>query len=103
MQDTKKQLEKFQRFANKLILFGTKYRFILLFIILGTAVGFALVRTRSYLDIPRNETRFSEETLQINYKQIDLEALATFDAAEQDRQIEVGSKFNPDRNNPFID
>lgn len=103
MEDMKKYNDKIKRSLTGLVELCTKHRFILLFIILGTAVGFALIRTSEYIDVPRNETRFVEEKLKIKYKQIDLEALASFDAAQQDEQIEVGSQFNPNRNNPFVD
>ena len=103
MEDMKNYNEKIKRTLTRLVELCTKHRFILLFMILGTAVGFALIRTSEYIDVPRNETRFVEEKLKIKYKQIDLEALASFDAAQQDEQIEVGSQFNPNRNNPFVD
>ena len=103
MEDMKKYSLKLQHTASQIVQLCTKHRFILLFMILGTAVGFALIRTSSYIDVPRNEARFIEEKLKIKYKQIDLESLASFDAAQQDEQIEVGSQFNPNRNNPFVD
>lgn len=95
--------EKIKPVASKIITAVAKHRFVLLFFILGTAIGFALLRTQSYLDIPRNEQRFSDETLLIKYKKIDEETLNTFKSTTNDAGIDVGSQFEPDRNNPFAD
>ena len=96
-------LNKIKPSVNSLILQATRHRFVLLFVILGAAIGFALIRTQSYLDIPRNEQRYSDETLLIKYKKIDEETLNTFRATQNDSGISVGSQFDPNRNNPFTD
>jgi hypothetical protein len=103
MDDIKSKFGKIKVFGNSGAGILTKHRFILLFIILGTAIAFALVKTQSFIDIPRNEERYAEETLSIKYKQIDEETLARFAPTQDDKQVEVNSQFDPTRNNPFTD
>jgi len=79
----------------------TKHRFILVIIIVGIALSFALIKTRSFINIYRNEDRYAEENLKINYKQIDKEILSKFQAESKDSKIEVNSNFNPNRQSPF--
>jgi hypothetical protein len=69
--------------------------------ILGAAIGLALLKTRSYLSVPRNEVRYSEEAAAIQYKSIDEKTLKEFEAAGSDKDIEVGSQFDPTRRDPF--
>ena len=78
-----------------------KHRFVIMVVIVGAAIAFSLVRTRSFLDIPRNEARYTEEVSLINYKEIDQEILEEFKAAELDGNVEVNSNLAPDRSNPF--
>jgi hypothetical protein len=81
----------------------TKYRFTILFVILGGALGFALLSTQSFINVPRDEQRYSDETLKIKYKRIDEEALNSFRQQQQDQNIEVNSNFDPTRSNPFTE
>ena len=99
----KSKLGKIKVIGSSGALSITRHRFILLFIILGTAIAFALIKTQSFIDIPRNEERYSEETLKIKYKQIDEETLALFAPTQDDKPVEVNSQFDPTRNNPFTD
>lgn len=103
MDDMKSKLGKIKVIGSSGALSITRHRFILLFIILGTAIAFALIKTQSFIDIPRNEERYSEETLKIKYKQIDEETLALFAPTQDDKPVEVNSQFDPTRNNPFTD
>lgn len=82
---------------------ATKYRFTLLVLILGMAIGFALLRTQSFIDTPRNEKKYAEETAKIQYKTINKDTLKKFEQAQQDKDIDVGSQFDPDRVNPFTE
>ena len=101
MNDIRNYEAKLRKIADKALVMGTKYKFTLLFIILGAAVGFALLRTSTFLDIPRNETRYTEESARIRYRQIDQKVLDKFKEAQQDANVEVGSQFDPNRTNPF--
>lgn len=103
MENLKSKLSKIKVFGSLGATNITKHRFIMIFIILGTAVAFALVKTQSFIDIPRNEARYVEETLKIKYKQIDEETLAQFAPTQDDKPVEVNSQFDPTRNNPFTD
>jgi hypothetical protein len=101
MEDVKKYENKVKKIAISIADIATAHRFTLLFIILGAAIAFALLRTSSFIDIPRNEERYTTEALSISYKQIDEEVLNKFKEAGQDVSVEVGSQFDPDRTNPF--
>jgi hypothetical protein len=101
MNEIQKYEIKLRKIADKALILGTTYKFTLLFVILGTAVGFALLRTSTFLDIPRNETRYTEESARIKYKQIDQKVLEKFEEAQEDANVEVGSQFDPNRTNPF--
>jgi len=103
MEDIKAKFRKLKVAGSGGIVSITKHRFILLFMILGTAIAFALIKTQSFIDIPRNEERYAEETLKIKYKQIDEATLALFAPTQDDKQVEVNSQFDPTRNNPFTD
>ena len=89
--------------ADRIVSMITVHRFVLLFIILGAALVFALLETRRYIDIPRNETLYQEEITKINYKRIDKELLDSFDDARNDQAVEVDTQFTPDRTNPFTE
>ena len=95
--------EKPKNYASSATETATKHRIIFLFIILGAAISFALIRTQSYLNIGRNQTRYDEETAQIRYQKIDEEKLQAYEQEQQDKQIEVSSQFDPNRDNPFTD
>ena len=113
MKDTKSSMKKpkqkiapkeqLSKLAQKALSAAIKYRFTVLFVILCTAVALALFRTKSFIDIPRNEIRYSDEYVKINYKSIDQKTLAKFKQAQEDQNTQVGSQFDPTRSNPFIE
>lgn len=102
-ESTQKHTEQLKKRFSSIITTVTKRRFILIFVILGAAISFALLRTQSYIDIPRNESRFNEGILTIKYKEIDAETLKSFQEKLDDQSVEVDAQFDPDRENPFID
>jgi hypothetical protein len=99
----KKYTDKLQATGLSLTKTATSHRFVLLFIILGAAIAFALIRTGSYLSISRDQARYEQEKQAIQYQQIDKETLEKFRTENQDKDIQVDSNFDPDRNNPFTD
>ncbi len=101
MNDIKTSLEHAKRIGTKVVDYASRHRIIVMFALVGVAVSFALIKTRSFIDIPRNEARYSEEQLKIHYEVINEQTLSEFKSADQDQSIEVNSKFNPNRSNPF--
>lgn len=83
--------------------FAASHRFTALFIVMGLAVSFALLRSSTYLDIDRNEIRYSDEAVKINYKSIDEDILDEFSQASKDQTIQIDPQFDPNRDNPFSD
>jgi hypothetical protein len=103
MKEPKIQTEQMKKTAFAIIASLTKHRFVLIFVILGAAISFALLRTQNYIDIPRNETRYNEGVLTINYKEIDTETIKSFQEKIDDGNVSVDSQYDPDRDNPFIE
>ncbi len=103
MNDLKDKIQPAIQKALSLASLATAHRFTVLMMIIGIAVSFALIRTRTFLDIPRNETRYSDERAKINYKSIDEDVLNEFKQAADDQTIEINSQFEPERDNPFSD
>lgn len=101
MKDLKTSIDQFKKPAAKFLLTASRHRVILMLLVIGVAVSFALIKTRSFIDIPRNETRYSDEKLKIHFNSINQQTLSEFKAAEQDTSVEVNSKFNPNRSDPF--
>jgi hypothetical protein len=94
-------LQKYKDTFSRYSRLAFQHRTFIVFVIIGSAITFALLRTRNFIDIPRNETTYNEARLQIKYKSIDEELLGSFSQAESDQSVEVDSQFNPDREDPF--
>lgn len=101
MRDAKNTLESFKKLSTKLIDTASRHRVILMILLVGAAVSFALIKTRSFIDVPRNEAKYSEEKLKIRYSGIDQQTLQDFTSAQQDKAVEVNPQFEPNRSNPF--
>jgi len=103
MSDKKSPQESLKKLSVAVVDFLTNHRFVLVIVIVGIALSFALIKTRSAINVTRNEDRYNEEVLKINYKQIDSETLESFRLADEDRKVEVNSNFDPTRQNPFTE
>ena len=86
---TTSSIEKIRAFLPVAIDKITKFRFTILFVILGAALAFALLKTLSYNNIARNEQRYSDESLRIKYKAINDESLNSFSQEQLDREVQV--------------
>lgn len=102
MKDIKNLVEKIKKNAISAVDYATSHRILLLFIILGFAIGFALYKTGTYIDVERDNQRYTEETAKIKYNKIDKNILDSFSNKQTDSNVEVNSKYDPNRNNPFI-
>jgi len=101
MKDMKESFEHFKKNAVKVLAVASRHRIILMILVVGIAVSFALVKTRSFIDIPRNETKYNEEKQKIHYDSIDQQTLKDFQTEQQDQNIQVSPRFEPNRNDPF--
>jgi len=101
MKDMKDSLQKAKKLSIRLLDVASRHRVILMAILVGIAVSFALVKTRSFIDIPRNEAKFTDEKLKIHYDSIDQQTLNDFKSAQQDTNVQVNPQFEPNRSNPF--
>ncbi|MCA9346472.1 hypothetical protein KC960_03195 [Candidatus Saccharibacteria bacterium] len=102
MKDLQKYLDKLKKFADSSIEFVANYRVLILFMILGLAVGFALYRTGTFINISRDEQRYTEETARIKYSKIDEKIIESFSDKKTDKNVEVNSQYDPTRSNPFV-
>lgn len=64
---------------------------------------YTLVQATSFLNPERNEDRYTEESLKVNYATIDEEIVEEISKTLADEDINVDSDFVPGRNNPFAE
>lgn len=64
---------------------------------------YTLIQASSFLSPERNENRYTEESLKVNYATIDEEVVDEISKTLQDEDINVDSNFVPGRNNPFAE
>jgi len=104
MSDQSEQLTTSAKdFAEKATDFFAKHRFTIVFIIASSVVLLALVQSRSYLNPVRNEARYEEGKLKINYATIDQDIVEELSNTLNDKNIEVSPSLVPGRNNPFAE
>ena len=98
LQDT---LDKASDFGHKFANFTAKHRIVIIFLIASSAIMLALLQSRTYLNPERDEARYEEERVLINYSTVDQEIVDKLSATLEDQDINVDSNFVPNRNNPF--
>lgn len=88
---------------SRLITFTSLHRLIIVFVIVGLALSFALLRTRSFLNPERNEARYNDEKLKINYKSVDYEIVNKLKETQQDSSVTVEKNLQQGRTDPFTE
>lgn len=96
-------LESTKKQGEKIIGVIIKYRLTVVIMIAAASVMAALVQSGTYLNPPRNEERYSEEKVKINYSSIDEKIVEKLSKTQQDASIEVNENLVPSRNNPFAE
>lgn len=94
-------LDRLSQFTTKFGQFTTKHRIVIIFMIASGAALLALMQSRTYLNPERNEARYDEQRLQINYSSIDQKVVEKLSATLEDKDITVDQNLVPNRNNPF--
>ena len=74
---------------------------ILVCVVGGLAIGFSLIRARSYLNPPRNDDRYNDATSKLNYSKIDQTVLGRLKQTQNDKENQIGQSLAPNRSNPF--
>lgn len=74
---------------------------VIMFVIAGGTIGFALVRARSYLNPVRDESRYTEASAKNNYSKIDYTLVNKLEASLDRAPIDVTQSLAPNRKNPF--
>jgi fumarate reductase subunit C len=98
-----KELDKIKNSSTKYIDFIYKNQVFIVLVVCSAVLIFALLQSRTYLNPERNEVRYEEERLKINYSTIDEEIVNEIRATLDDKNITVDSNFVPDRRNPFAE
>jgi hypothetical protein len=86
---------------SKITSFASRRKFLTVFIIASAAVLAALLKSQAYINPTRNEARYEEEKLKINYSTIDQEIVSKLSKTQEDKNIEVDPQLVPNRSNPF--
>ncbi len=74
---------------------------VIMFLIAGGSIGFALVRARSYLNPARDEERFTAATSKNKYSKIDYTLVNKLELSLNRAPIDVSQSLAPNRKNPF--
>ena len=74
---------------------------LIMFLLAGVTIGFALVRARGYLNPTRDEAAYTNATSHNNYSKIDYKLVNKLEASLNRAPINVGQSLSPNRSNPF--
>lgn len=88
-------------YVNGLVGFVRAHGILIMFLIAGGAIGFALLRSQAYLNPPRDEAKYQELSAGVNYSKIDYTLVKKLESALNDTDVTVTQKLAPNRNNPF--
>jgi hypothetical protein len=97
------ELDKIKNSSTKYIDLIYKNQVFIVLLICSAVLIFALLQSGTYLNPERNEARYEEERLKINYATIDEDIVNEIKATLDDKNIIVDSNFVPDRRNPFAE
>lgn len=98
-----KYKEILQKRTFVFIEFITRHRAIVVFMIASAAVIAAVVQASTSLNPPRDETKFQEEVLLIDYSNIDQEIVEKLQQTQDSVGVDIDTDFDPTRNNPFAE
>jgi hypothetical protein len=93
--------DSLKNFLPKFLNFFTKHRFSAVFIIASASVIAALIQSGTYLNPTRNDLKYEEEKVRINYSSIDEEIVEKLNETQNDANVEVNESLVPSRSNPF--
>lgn len=74
---------------------------LIMFLVAGGAIGFALLRSQNYLNPPRDEAKYQELSAGVSYSKIDYTLVKKLESALSDTDVTVTQNLAPNRNNPF--
>jgi hypothetical protein len=81
--------------------FVAAHAFVIVFVVGGLAIGFSLVRARSYLNPSRDEDKYTSAASKLNYSKVDQKVLSRLKLTQNDQQSQVSKNLAPNRTNPF--
>lgn len=74
---------------------------VIMFVLAGTMIGLALMRSRGYLNPVRDESRYTEASGRNNYSKIDYKLVSKLEETLNKAPVDVNPSLAPNRNNPF--
>lgn len=95
------QIDSMKNSTTKYLDLINKHQVFIVLLIASSVLIFTLVQSRTYLNPERNEDRYAEESVKINYSTIDQEIVDEISTTLDDEDIQVDPNFVPGRNNPF--
>lgn len=98
-----KQFESLKISLNKYIQYINVHQVFIVLLIASSVLVFTLVQSKTYLDPARDEAKYNEEVLKINYATIDQQVVDDISSTLDDQDINVDPNFVPGRSNPFAE
>lgn len=74
---------------------------LIMFTIAGGSIGYALYRSKGYLNPGRDEAKYQELSSSLNYSKIDYKLVEKLQEALNDTDVTVTQNLAPNRSNPF--
>jgi hypothetical protein len=95
---SKEQLQGIAQSAQKIL---AGHGVFVMIVVAGLSIGFALYKSRSYLNPYRDEAKYSELSVKNNYSKIDYTLVEKLSEVLTDAEITVSQDIAPGRENPF--
>lgn len=97
------QLDGVRTNLGKYLKIVTQKQVFFVVLVCSAVLIYTLIQASSFLNPERNEDRYTEESLKVNYATIDEDIVDEISKTLQDEDINVDSNFVPGRNNPFAE
>ncbi len=95
------QLDSAKNSLGKYLAIINKNQVFIVLVVASCILIYTLIQSRTYLNPERNEDKYSEEIIKVNYATIDQELVDEISATLEDENIDVDSNFVPGRTDPF--
>ncbi|MDQ3093646.1 MAG: hypothetical protein M3Q70_00505 [bacterium] len=82
----------------------TRYKFILIFVLVSSAIGYTIIKSQSYLAPARDEATYEEKKTSLsNFKTIDYKFAEELRETTSDVDVTVNELLPDNRTNPFTE
>lgn len=97
------QLQSLKQASKKYLDIVNRNQVFIVLLIASSVLIYTLIQSQTFIDPPRDESRYDEEIVKINYATIDQDVVDEISATLEDQDIDVDPNFVPGRNNPFAE